>query len=332
MSTYSYLTHLQNNRPCCTAQDSAPMAVLTFISFIKMEEFILKTRHEKNFIQRVSSGHIQVVASHLRQLLRHAAVDNIDELTHQDVLKYLAGCKSHSTRTQAKNIFKMYLDINVTLPRNILNANGDRVDPNRFLKGWLTHSHATELFVNMNECAHLNNNWPTLLACCVQLGTALRMSDVKKLSRDQIGELFTGHDVTILIGKVCRHRIKYCTSFFMTRDVAKSIIVVNGKPILDVALEALSRVKGELPCRKVSRDFFKRMLPRQTQKFGIKGGEVDYTYGCGFHELRRFTLSYIDSLLQGVPDRAKIVADYADHVNPSSTVRYIQNPLLTTRV
>lgn len=300
-----------------------------------IEEFIIQKRQEMNCIEKMSENHLRVVKSHINMLLKSSGYKNFKDITSEDVVKRLRMIKSKGTQLSAKSIYKFYFGFNIPIHKSMIDKDGNRIDPNRFIKNWLNMELAIQLIRNIIECVSLET-MPVLLACCIQLGTALRISDVQKLSKDNITLLLKGESILISIGKVTRLRRKRCIKSFLSENHNESMmcipIGVEKVPIIFIARKALEKINNNshsdlnFPCKKLALSFLKRMLPIQNEHFGIKDGKPVYDYGSGFHELRRFVLSYIDTKLVGHPEREKIVAEFADHAKPGKTTSlYIQN-------
>lgn len=286
-----------------------------------LNSFIAEKRQENNLVQNISKNHLAVIRCHLNKLMQHGQVDDLEDISVSDVMSYLSSVKSMTTRSALKCTFKLYLGISVPLTKNIL-SNGDRIDPNRFVKNWLSMDLAIKLFTEMYQRASTESQWSTLLACCIQLGTALRMNDVKQLEKDHISKLLMGESIIIRISKVARLRNKRCISSFLSTDPNSSMLIVQEKPVIIITHEAFKKCDGLV---KPQLHFFKTCLPFQRETFGIRNNSVDYSYGSGWHELRRFSLSYIYEKFAGHTERDKIIAEFADHSSPAITQRYIRN-------
>lgn len=272
----------------------------------------------------------------LKAAVRLSCAERLASVSADTVARRLREIQSKSTRTAAKAIFATYLGINGRLERAIIDENGSRLEGNSFVKAWLTADLAPILFANLRDVLS-EATAPTVLACCLQLGTGLRMTSVRSLSCSAIDELLAGQQVTVLIRKTMTSSIKQCLAAFLTTDPAKSMVLVDGTPVIEMTRAARALIvcePNDTPCAQVSLAIFKQCIPHQQQVFGIRNEGVEFTYGAGFHEIRRFAISWVRVALANHPQRDQLVAKFADHSAPgkSSTARYTQNSIVSSEL
>lgn len=322
---------------------------------MSLDNFINHRRNELNIYLNLSPKSKSVIISHLKAVIITEQQRLLAEHRHEDLYAFnrlnpteqlgqvdpssidtrLRRIKSHSTRTFAKNIYSVYLGHSSRLERGIIDNGGNRIEGNRFIKSWLTVPLASALFGTMFDRLTVETA-PTLLACCMQLGTAMRMASVKLLTLEEIDKLILGDEIIVMIEKTKTTSRKRCFAQFLTSDPDKTMLLVNNQPIISITLAARALVNGDHPCANPQRSFFKSCVPQQTNVFAIKNQSVSYNYGIGFHEIRRFCISWLKSVpLANHSERDQIIARVADHTQPgrnSTIARYTQNEILDSAI
>lgn len=316
----------------------------------QLEKFILARRAKLGIKLVLSRNATGVIKSHLQSVINTRksdllaqkkfdeastfakldAASQLEQIDEETVGNRLRAIKSISTRAFAKNVYSTYLGIRARLERAIVDDDGNPIEGNKFMTAWLTPALASELFSQLKE-GLTPATAPTVLACCLVVGTALRIASVSKLTLDEIDTLLRGESIVVKITKTQTTRVKQCLAAFLTNRLDATMLVVDGEPIIQLANSARALIDGPgdmLACASPCRDFFTSCIPTQTAKFGIRDQQVRYDYGAGFHELRRFSISWALAVpLANNPQRNQIIRTVGDHAAPSgSTVdRYTSN-------
>lgn len=323
---------------------------------MSLGDFIDNRRDELNIYLNISAKSKSVIISHLnaviiaerQRLLAGREYENLYTFDRLNPMEQIGGVdarsidarirkiKSQSTRAFAKNIYSLYLGHKSRLERGIIDGGGNRIEGNRFMKAWLTPELASKLFSTMFSRMTVETA-PTLLACCIQLGTAMRMASVKILTLAEIDQLLAGDQIIVMVEKTKTTSRKRCFAQFLTTNPAETMLLVDDRPIIEITLAARAAITDNTrPCAYPQRSFFKSCAPQQTNSFAIKNQAVSYNYGIGFHEIRRFCISWLKSVaLANHSERDQIIARVADHSPPSknSTIaRYTQNEILNSGI
>lgn len=292
-----------------------------------VKEFVLEKRKTfQNINLFLDDKPCRVICSHLTAILKYSKKSNLNEITLDDVFNFLNDSSlSKSYLKSVRNTCKIYLNLYSRLPKNKFKKNGQLKIHNSFIRHWLNVSFFLKIISSLLDLKYVSmysekTHFDTAYCLLFQFLTGLRMSTVKTLTDEQQNKFLNLENVSVFVKKSNTFSVKFLLKIHYTKTL-KNITLLEHLKNLHLKKSVL------FPNRNLFRLAVMSNLTDDLTR-GQEGGFCNetktQTYGIGWHEIRRLSISSLYNEQKSHPQILEVARLLADHKSIQTTLRYIK--------